>query len=470
MRDNAIVFAGLMPHAPILVPGVGREHLAEAGHTVSAMAALARRAVATNPDTVLLISPHSPRRPGSFGLWRAPRLQGSFAQYGSPADRVDLPLDTALTDRLEEEAGRRGLRTWRITGEELDHGATVPLAYLVAAGWKGPAVVVSLNHPGEGGLDELGQAIAAAAQALGLRLAVIASGDMSHRLSASAPNGYHPDAGRFDDAFIAMLRGKAPVDFADIDPDLQDTAAEDVVDSTRVALAAAGNAAGGRDVLSYEGPFGVGYGVAVLFEPGEAGPARRSRAARHAPDADKGDTFSRCEDLTRVARRAVAANFGAGASAPPFRAAGELEDRRGVFVTLRTLNGQLRGCRGTPEPSASNLVWETWNSARAAAFYDDRFPPVRAHELPRLRFSVTILGDLEPVASPAELDPQAYGVVVAAADGRRGLLLPAIPGIASVDEQLQIAREKGRIGPDEPVDIHRFSARTFAEPPAGKGG
>ena len=166
MRDKAIVFAGLMPHAPILVPGVGGGRVAQAKRTVSAMTKEAGQVVAANPGTVVLISPHSPRQSGAFGVWRTPRLRGSLGQFGSPEDRVDLPLDRPFADRLEQEIRQRGLRTWHITGEDLDHGATVPLVYLGAAGWKGPTVIVSLNHPGQGGLDALGQAIAAARYAL----------------------------------------------------------------------------------------------------------------------------------------------------------------------------------------------------------------------------------------------------------------------------------------------------------------
>ncbi len=459
MRDNAIVFAGLMPHAPILVPGVGRESLAQARRTVSAMEKIAWHVVAAHPDAVLLISPHSPRRSGAFGLWQAQRLHGSFGQFGSPGDQVDLPLDGAFAERLEREVGRRGFRTWRITGGDLDHGATVPLSYLMSAGWNGPTVVVSLNHPGEGGLDELGQAIAATAQALGRRLALIASGDMSHRLTPTAPNGFHPDASRFDNSFIEILRRNEPAAITRIDADLQETAAEDVVDSTRVALAATGYATEGHTVLSYEGPFGVGYGVAILFEPGETAPA-----APLAPAPGEAGTLSRCEDLPMVARRAVAAALGKGPRDPPLRAAGELEARHGVFVTLRTASGQLRGCRGTPVATTADLVSETWQGAQAAALRDDRFPRVREGELARLSFSVTILGPLETVESQSELDPSEYGVVVSAADGRRGLLLPAIQGIASVAQQLMIAREKAGIGPDEPVEIQRFTARSYAEP------
>ena len=458
MVDGLIVFAGLMPHAPILVPGVGRERLAEVAATVQAMVTVSSHAMAAQADTVVLISPHSPRQPGAFGIWQTRRLCGSLEMFGSPEDSVDLPLDRAFAERLQTAAGRRGLRTWRITGEPLDHGAMVPLCYLVSAGWKGPTVILSLNDTADGGCDELGETIAATAQELNRRTAIIASGDMSHRLTPSAPCGYHPDAHRFDETFIALLRKGAFRDIRRIDATLQEVAAQDVADSTTVALAATGYRTDGHVVLSYEGPFGVGYGVAILFEPEDSN--RRDVSTKETA----GKTLSRFADLPAVARCAVETQFRDGSETPRDRAAGELTERHGIFVTLRTDQGELRGCRGSLQPMESDLVQETWRNAVATAFHDHRFPPVRAEDLPHLRYSVTVLGKMEPVTSPEGLDPAIYGVLVSAADGREGLLLPAIAGIDSVEQQLAIARNKAGIAPDEWIGIRRFKARSFKEP------
>ncbi|MDD3180021.1 MAG: AmmeMemoRadiSam system protein A [Opitutaceae bacterium] len=454
MTDRPIVFAGLLPHAPVLVPGVGGEHLAHVRATANAMTTVARHTMNAQPDTLVLISPHSPRQSGAFGLWQTPRLRGSLERFGSPSDRVDLPLDRTFADRLATEAKLRGLRIWAIAGEPLDHGATVPLCYLIAAGWKGPTVILSLNYPGEGGLDELGQAIAVTAQALDRRIAFIASGDMSHRLTHSAPSGYHREAHRFDETFIALLRKGAFTEVPRIDPDLQELAAEDAVDSTVVALAVAGYHTDGHEVLSYEGPFGVGYGVAILFEPG-----RR----RNEDTLTEDGAVSRWHELPAVARRAIEAKFQGGAPASPYHAVGELAQRRGVFVTLRTATGELRGCVGTVLPVEDDLVQETWRNAAAAAFHDPRFQPVRIAELSRLRLGVTVLEEPEAVASPEELNPAVYGVVVATSDGRKGVLLPAIPGIDTVEQQLAVARRKAGINPDEPCSIQRFTACSFVD-------
>lgn len=457
MTDGRIVFAGLMPHAPILVPGVGTEQHAEAVPTMDAMATVSIHAVANHPDTLVLISPHSPRQPGAFGIWRPTRLRGSLAKFGAPEAQVDVPIDQAFVERLEMEAAGCGIRTWRITDESLDHGATVPLFYLQSAGWKGPTVIVSLDHPGDGAPAKWGQAIAATAQRLSRRTAVIASGDMSHRLTRSAPCGYHPEAHRFDEAFISLLRNGAFHDVPAIDASLEELAAEDVAESTMVALAAADYRTEGHVVLSYQAPFGVGYGVAILFEPERTSQVTATPAeARHA-------SVSRCSDLPAIARCAVVAEATDGPSTPPFGGTGELAERHGVFVTVRTDKGELRGCRGTLQPMEKDLVQETWRSAVAAAFHDHRFPPSQAVELPHMRFSVTVLGKLEPVKSLQELNPEVFGVLVSAGDGRKGVLLPDIGGIDSVEQQIAVARRKAGIGPDEKISIHRFTAISYEE-------
>ena len=289
---------------------------------------------------------------------------------------------------------------------------------------------------------------------------------MSHRLTRTAPAGYDPDAHRFDEAFVGLLRDGAFAGIRQLDPALQKKAGEDAVDSTRVVLAAAGyRTAGHHEVLSYEGPFGVGYAVAILFE------SEKAEAASPLAADLTGQLVSRLAELPQVARRAVETKLRNGPDQPPFLAGGEAAKRGAVFVTVRTDRGKLRGCRGVTTPVAPDLVWETWRSAVAAAFLDRRFPAVTTAELPHLRFTVSVLGPLEPVTAPEELDPAAYGVLVATDDGRKGVLLPGITGIESVAEQLALVRTKAGIADDEFVQLARFTTTSFQEAPASsKGG
>lgn len=135
----------------------------------------------------------------------------------------------------------------------------------------------------------------------------------------------------------------------------------------------------------------------------------------------------------------------------------------GVFVSLHEPapdgegEGPLRGCIGSIEPRERTLRTEIARSAVAAAFSDPRFPPLTPGEIDRLHITVYLLGEPELIADESLLDPERFGVIVESR-GRRGLLLPAIPGINSAARQLDIARQKAGLTPNEPAAIYRFEA------------
>lgn len=168
-------------------------------------------------------------------------------------------------------------------------------------------------------------------------------------------------------------------------------------------------------------------------------------------------------DLVREARAAVAAHLNHATPRTSPTPAGALAEPHPVFVTLRTPDGRLRGCIGTLIARCPHVLDETRALAREAAFADLRFPPVTPDELPNLRFEVSVVQPLEEVHDATELDPAQFGIVVSAADGRRGALLPEVDGIETSSQQLAVARRKGRICPGEPVRIQRFRVQKFCE-------
>ncbi len=139
----------------------------------------------------------------------------------------------------------------------------------------------------------------------------------------------------------------------------------------------------------------------------------------------------------------------------------ELRHPRGAFVTLR-VRGHLRGCVGTVAPARGEVAREIVASAIAAACTDPRFPPVRPDELGDLEYEVDIVEQLEAVKDLTELEPRLYGVLVEA-DGRRGVLLPDLPGVDTAEQQLAIAVSKAGLPPEARVQLHRFRVRRFRE-------
>ena len=133
------------------------------------------------------------------------------------------------------------------------------------------------------------------------------------------------------------------------------------------------------------------------------------------------------------------------------------------FVCIKTLGRELRGCIGTVEPEKATLAEEVIVNAIKAATHDPRFKPLSSDEIPSLRYSVDVLGRLEP-AEFDELDPSVFGVVVTDDLGsRRGLLLPAIEGIKTAAQQVSVAAMKAGIETDTPLKLYRFRTHRFSE-------
>jgi len=171
------------------------------------------------------------------------------------------------------------------------------------------------------------------------------------------------------------------------------------------------------------------------------------------------------EELPSLARRAVESFVLRRRRVEPERAPDSslLGQKSACFVCIKTAGRQLRGCVGTIEPEQESLAREVVENAIKAATRDPRFSPVAAEELSSLRYSVDVLGGLEPAAIE-DLDPAVFGVVVVNDSGtRRGLLLPNLEGIRTASQQIGVAARKAGIAPDEPLKLFRFRTRRFDE-------
>jgi AmmeMemoRadiSam system protein A len=163
--------------------------------------------------------------------------------------------------------------------------------------------------------------------------------------------------------------------------------------------------------------------------------------------------------VVKLAKEAVESYVRAGKAPKLKELTPEMKERAGVFVSLHK-HGQLRGCMGTFEPTKDNVAEEIMANAISSSTADPRFPPVAASELDDLEYSVDILTKPEPVTDINQLDPLTYGVIVESS-WKRGLLLPDLEGVDSVEEQIAICRLKAGISASEPVRLYRFQVRRF---------
>ncbi|HET6892165.1 MAG TPA: AmmeMemoRadiSam system protein A [Pyrinomonadaceae bacterium] len=472
-NESSIVFSGIAPHPPIMVPEVGRESIAEVRGSIEAMAELTRRIVKSGAETVVLISPHAPLEPYAFVAYRGAKVTGDFANFRAPAVHFDVSIDEELLAAIAKTAQHDGYEVVSLASHHLDHGTAVPLYFLYQNGWVGD--VVGLGYSFLSNEDHLrfGSCIGKTINELGRSVAIVASGDLSHRLKPDAPAGYNPAAYIFDNEVVDALRCNSPDRIVNIDQDLRRIAGECGYRSMLVAIGATRQLPLDCEVLHYEAPFGVGYLVAQLTAKPKSLTHRIAYGSQRASDSTSAvssdyssayDSTSPETNLPALARASVEAYVLRDIQIdPPSVTSGLLAARAACFVSLKTRDGQLRGCIGTIEPVKDTLAEELIANAINAATRDPRFSPVKPEELANLRFSVDVLSAPEP-ATFDELDPVVYGVIVEDDSGsHRGLLLPDLEGVDTVTKQVEIAARKGGIPPETPLRFWRFRVDRFPE-------
>lgn len=265
----ALVGCFVTPHPPIIIPDIGGGREREAEPTVLAMQAIGDRMAALEPETIVLLSPHAPTSPRQMGVSMASSYHGSFAYFRAPQVRVDVEGDMETARALLEAASKRGIPVTS-TGSgrqalDLDHGAMVPL-FFAMRGLAKPIRLVVLSFSGLSIREHVrfGEVMGGVLLELLPRIVYIASGDMSHRLRADGPYGLDPHGIKFDRAVAAAFTEGDWDTLLSIPADVVDAAGECGYRSLAVlrGVVAAAEGAGipaQNHLLSYEGPFGVGY-------------------------------------------------------------------------------------------------------------------------------------------------------------------------------------------------------------------
>lgn len=443
----------IAPHPPIMVPEVGGERASATAASARSMDAAAALLAAFEPETIVLMSPHAPLVRGAFTIDTGTHLSGDLGQFGAPSVRVDVHGDTALAHRIMAEAADAGVGVVArdtsplLDPGVLDHAALVPLSFLDREG-RYALVELSLAFLPFTDHVALGRAVRSAARALGRRVAFVASGDCSHRLTRDAPAGYSPKGAGFDRRLTDLI---AEGDFGGL-LEFDERTLEDVGECGLRSFITVGGFLEGSDarprVLSYEGPWGVGYLTAVV-----ASPELLERLEMPESGLKGGMAGEQESGPVALARTTIEEYVRNGRFARPGEPQGLLASAAGAFVSLHR-HGDLRGCIGTTGPTQPTLAEEIAHNAIQAATADPRFPALGADELDDLEISVDVLHEPEP-ATMDDLDPGTYGVIVTAGR-RRGLLLPDLEGVDTPEDQVLISMRKAGIAPGEPISLMRF--------------
>ena len=257
-----LVFASICPHPPIIIPSIGKENLKLVNKTKIAMEKLEEEFYASKPEMVVVISPHSPMMPEAFSLNMAESFSGNFQDFGDFTTKLEFRSDKEFSHKLKERCEDHNFPLIMYTNEQLDHGVLVPLYYLTKHTPNIPIVPISFSLLDYQTHHNFGKIIMEQIQEINKRVAVVASGDLSHRLTVSAPAGYSPQGRIFDDKLVELIKKNSVSPVLGLDQDLIEEAGECGLRSIVILLGVLNRLKCKPQVFSYEGPFGVGYLVA----------------------------------------------------------------------------------------------------------------------------------------------------------------------------------------------------------------
>ena len=456
----AIIAAIMVPHPPIIIPNIGKGEEKKISETTKAYVSAMKFVASYQPETIIISSPHALSYGDYLAFSDSPKLSGSLVRFRDPQDQFTLETDEDLLSQIvslaEKENFPGGIAGRQDPDISSDHGTLVPIYFLNQELKKYKVI-----HLGIFGLSEiqhyrLGMLIEQACEKLKRKAVYIASGDLSHCQLTSGPYGYKECGPQYDQRIMSIM-SKAEFNklFSFSEEEL--TQAEVCGHKSFTIMAGAFN---GRkvkaDFLSHEATFGVGYGV-VTFTAGKEDINRDFYSGELVRQNNEYQNRLNREDAyVRLARLSIETYIKTGMVIKPNNdlPAEMFNTRAGCFVSLHA-NGQLRGCIGTIEATKSNLALEIIHNAISASTQDPRFNPVTVNELTSLEISVDVLGKPETIPDPSSLDVKRYGVIVSKGL-RRGLLLPNLEGVDTIEQQVNIAKQKAGLDLDEDCSYQRF--------------
>lgn len=451
--------AGFMvPHPPLILPQIGRGQEQAIRDTIDAYHKAAEEVGRLKPETIVLISPHQIMYADYFHISPGIKASGDFGRFGAPKVHMEVLYDREFVSTLCGLASGAGLRAGTL-GErdpKLDHGSMVPL-YFINQYWAQYRLVrIGLSGLPFSDHYHLGQFIQETTETLNRTAVVIASGDLSHKLKEDGPYGFQEEGPEYDRRIMDVMSRGAFGELLEFDPEFCGKAAECGHRSFVIMAGALDRMQVTATRLSYQGPFGVGYGI-CRYQVCGGDESRNFLDQYEEKQRQELRARQEKEDIyVKLARRTIEAYVRSGKEPEiPRGLPEELYRRRaGVFVSLKE-DGKLRGCIGTIRAQQASLAEEIIHNAVSACSEDPRFSPVEPWETERLVISVDVLGDSERIDSPEELDVKRYGVIVTSGM-RRGLLLPNLEGIDTVEQQISIARQKAGIREHEKIELERF--------------
>lgn len=250
--------AGIVPHPPLLIPSIGKDNLVRLEKTISSYQKLKDKLEEEKIETIIIISSHGSIDPNLFYISESDEYKANFEEFGDYTAKMEIKADNELIDIIKEGFSAQKIIKL-IPEKKLDHGTSVPIISL--CGDLKNVRIVPIHISGLSLKEHFyfGKKIRSLVDTYKKRVAIIASGDLSHTLNKKAPAGYSARAGRFDQKIIEYIQNNKIADILNFKEELMLEVKPCGVKSISVLLGALKGVNYEIANTTYEAPFGVGY-------------------------------------------------------------------------------------------------------------------------------------------------------------------------------------------------------------------
>lgn len=425
-----IVGAFMVPHPPVAVDEIGKDSNDNITETINNYNKIAKEISDLKPETIIISSPHAPFYRDAFYIIDDDYTSGDFERFGCKELFFKENVDTELKDELIKLAKEKDIPVANLHDVPLDHGTMVPLYFIEKYIKDFNIVVVGISDISLESNYKMGTLIKEVTDKLNRRVVYVASGDLSHKLQDYGPYGFDENGPVYDKRVMEVMKKADFKELLNFDLDFLDKASECGHRSFIMMGGALDNIKVTPKYYSHQDITGVGYGICSYYPLDKYVELAKKTIDLYIRE-------DKVLDVNTITDEEL------------------LNKQEGVFVSIHKHN-DLRGCIGTFLPTKENVAEEIISNAINACSKDPRFNKVRVDELDDLEINVDELSTPERVQSIDELDPKIFGVIVSSGF-KKGLLLPDLEGVDTVEEQLSIAMHKGGITENESIRVEKFT-------------
>ena len=461
--ENIYKSTFIVPHPPLAIKEIGSGDELKIQKTLDSYEEISEEIAKIKPDTIIFISPHSIMYGDYIHISPGISANGDFSEFRARSVKFKVDYDSELINEINSEckienfpAGTLGERNSR-----LDHGVMVPMYFINKKYTDYKMVRIGISGLSFSDHYKFGIILMKCIKKLNKKTIIVASGDLSHKLKSSGPYGYSKEGPEFDEEICKIIESNDFSKFFNFTEEFCEAAGECGLRSFIIMAGTLDGKSVESKLLSYEGPFGVGYAIGSFKVTGKDSLRFFLKSYDEAMNKKIKDIRKNESIYVNLARRSLEeyVNFEKRIDVPRDLPKDMLSKKAGAFVSIKK-EGKLRGCIGTISPIQKNIALEIIRNAISSGTNDPRFDPVTEDELDSLEYSVDILDEPEYIESKDLLDPKEYGVIVL--NGyRSGLLLPNLEGVDTVDEQISIALKKAGISERENYKLQRFKVERF---------